>query len=90
MNIQDIMLRDMQDEERRERRMRDLDREMRERQMRSRRAWRKRIRGWLEIVGGILTLALFALLAWLFLIATPEQYSAECELLRAEMEAQGK
>ena len=90
MNIQDIMLRDMQDEERKERRMRDLDREIRERQMRSRRAWRKRIRGWLEIMGGILTLALFVLLAWLFLVATPEQYSAECELLRAEMEARGK
>ena len=90
MTINDIMRRDMQDEERRERRMRDLDREMRERQMRSRRAWRRRVRGWLEIIGGILTLALFALLAWLFLAATPEQYSAECELLRAEMEAQGK
>ena len=90
MTINDIMLRDMQDEERRERMLLDLDREMRERHMRSRRAWRKRIRRWLEIIGGILTLALFVLLAWLFLVATPEQYSAECELLRAEMEAQGK
>lgn len=90
MTINDIMLRDMQDEERRERRMRDLDSEMRERQMRSRKAWRRRVRGWLEIIGGILTLALFVLLAWLFLVATPEQYSAECEALRAEMEAQGE
>lgn len=89
MTINEIMLRDMQDEERKERLLRDLDREI-ERHMRSRRAWRKRIRGWPEIVGGILTLALFILLAWLFLIATPDQYSAECELLRAEMEAQGK
>ena len=90
MTINEIMLRDMQDEERKERLLRDLDREMYERHMRSRSAWHKRIRGGLEIVGGILTLALFILLAWLFLIATPDQYSAECELLRAEMEAQGK
>lgn len=90
MTINDIMLRDMQDEERRERRMRDLDSEMRERQMRSRKAWRRRVRGWLEIIGGILTLALFVLLAWLFLVATPEQYSAECEATRAELEAQGE
>ena len=90
MTINDIMLRDMQDEERRERMLLDLYREMRERHMRSRRAWRKLIRGWLEIIGGILTLALFALVAWLFLAATPDQFSAECEALRAEMEAKGE
>ena len=90
MMINDIMLRDMRNKERRERTLLDLDREMRERHMRSRRAWRKRIRGWLEIMGGILALALFALLAWLFLAATPDQFSAECEALRAEMEAQGE
>ena len=90
MTINDIMLRDMQDEERRERRMRDLDSEMRERQMRSRKAWRRRVRGWLEIIGGILTLALFVLLAWLFLAATPDQFSAVCAAARAELEAQGE
>lgn len=43
-----------------------------------------------EVAGGILTLALFVLLAWLFLAATPDQFSAECEALRAEMEARGE
>ena len=38
----------------------------------------------------VLALALLALVAWLFLAATPDQFSAECEALRAEMEAQGK
>ena len=39
----------------------------------------------LEAIGGTITMILFALLAWLFLIATPDQCSAECELIRAEM-----
>ena len=43
-----------------------------------------------EIVAGVFTLALLALAAWLFLAATPDQFSAECEALRAEMETQGK
>lgn len=87
MNINDIMLRDMAEAERRQRRdeeMREDDREI------GRRLWRRRLRAAGEVVAGILTLALFALLAWLFLVATPEQYSAECEALRAEMEAQGE
>lgn len=33
----------------------------------------------LEIIGGTITMILFALLAWLFLIATPDQCSAEEE-----------
>ena len=40
-----------------------------------------------EIIGGAIALFLFALLAWLFLTITPDQYSAECEALRAEIEA---
>lgn len=42
----------------------------------------------MEIAGATLTLLLFALLAWLFLTITPDQYSAECEALRAEIAAQ--
>ena len=55
-----------------------------------RRAWRRRLRAAGEVVAGVLALAMFALLAWLFLAATPDQFSAECEALRAEMETQGK
>ena len=87
MTINDIMLRDMAEAERRQSReeeMREDDREV------GRRLWRRRLRAAGEVVAGILTLALFVLLAWLFLVATPEQYSAECEALRPEMEAQGE
>lgn len=87
MTINDIMLRDMAEEERRQSReeeMREDDREI------GRRLWRRRLRAAGEVVAGILTLALFVLLAWLFLVATPDQFSAECEALRAEMEAQGE
>lgn len=87
MTINDIMLRDMAEEERRQRReeeIREDDREI------GRRLWRRRLRAAGEVVAGILTLALFVLLAWLFLVATPDQFSAECEALRAEMEAQGE
>ena len=62
----------------------EYDREVR------RRAWRRRLRAAGEIAAGVLALAMFALLAWLFLAATPDQFSAECEALRAEMETQGK
>lgn len=41
----------------------------------------------MEIAGATLTLLLFALIAWLFLAASPDQCSAECEIIRAEMEA---
>lgn len=41
----------------------------------------------IDMAGATLTILLFALLAWLFLAATPDQFSAECEMLRAEMEA---
>lgn len=44
----------------------------------------------IEIAGCIIALALFTLLTWMFLAATPDQFSAECEILRAEMETQGK
>ena len=39
-----------------------------------------------ETIGAIFTLFLFALLFWLFLVATPDQCSAECEIIRAEIE----
>ena len=41
----------------------------------------------LEFIGSLIALLLFALLAWLFLTITPDQYSAECEALRDEIEA---
>ena len=41
----------------------------------------------MEIAGATLTILLFALIAWLFLAATPDQCSAECEIIRAEIEA---
>lgn len=87
MTINDIMLRDMAEVERRQSReeeMREDDREI------GRRLWRRRLRAAGEVVAGILTLALLALAAWLFLVATPDQCSAECEALRAELEAQCK
>lgn len=43
----------------------------------------------LEVVGGILTFALIIILFWLFLVITPDQYSAECEALRDEMQQKG-
>jgi hypothetical protein len=42
-----------------------------------------------EIVGGILTIILFFILVWLFLVITPDQYSAECEALRYDMRQMG-
>ena len=62
----------------------EYDREIR------RRLRRRRLRAAGEIAAGVLALALLALVAWLFLAATPDQFSAECEALLAEMEAQGK
>lgn len=55
-----------------------------------RRAWRTWMMAVIEIAGCIIALALFILLTWMFLAATPDQFSAECEILRAEMETQGK
>ena len=43
----------------------------------------------LEVVGGILTIALIIILFWLFIMITPDQYSAECEALRDEMQQKG-
>lgn len=81
MTINDIVLRDLMDEDARHER----DHFMRECEIR-----RRRLRAAGEIAAGVFTLALLALAAWLFLAATPDQYSAECEALRAELEAQGK
>lgn len=41
----------------------------------------------LECVGAIALFALAGLAFWLYLVATPDQCSAECEWQRAEMEA---
>ena len=43
----------------------------------------------LEVIGGILTIALIIILFWLFLVITPDQYSAECDALREEMQQKG-
>ena len=40
-----------------------------------------------ETIGAIFTLLLIALLFWLFLVVTPDQFSAECEILREQMES---
>lgn len=40
-----------------------------------------------EFVCAAFALAAFALSAWLWLYATPDQCSAECDRIRAEMEA---
>ena len=64
--------------------MEDYDRKIR------RRLRRRMFRAAGEIAGGVLVLAMYALLAWLFLAATPDQFSAECEALRAELEARGE
>lgn len=62
----------------------DLDREIR------RRVRRRLLMAAGEVVAWVLALALLALVAWLFLAATPDQFSAECEALRAEMETKGE
>ena len=43
----------------------------------------------IEIVGWIMTIALMIILFWLFLVITPDQYSAECDALREEMQQKG-
>lgn len=50
---------------------------------------KKILKSTLEIIGGILTIALMIILFWLFLVITPDQYSAECEALREEMQQKG-
>ena len=39
----------------------------------------------MDVICGIATMALFAVIVWLYMIATPEQMSAECEYQRATM-----
>ena len=41
----------------------------------------------LTVIGGTIAILFLLLMVWLFLIATPYQFSAECELLHEEMEA---
>lgn len=50
---------------------------------------KKFLKSALEFIGGLLLMALVVILFWLFLIATPDQYSAECEALREEMQQKG-
>ena len=38
-----------------------------------------------EAIALIIAVSLFVLLYWLFLVATPDQMSAECEYLRYQM-----
>lgn len=40
----------------------------------------------LEFIGAAITMALMVLLMWLYLIVTPDQCSAECDLAREQME----
>lgn len=42
-----------------------------------------------EAVGAIVFAILVVILFWLYLFATPDQYSAECEYERAQMEKGG-
>lgn len=50
---------------------------------------KKFLKSALEFIGGLLLMALVVILFWLFLIVTPDQYSAECEALREEMQQNG-
>lgn len=43
-----------------------------------------------DIIGYAAFAVLVVVLFWLYLAATPDQMSAECEALRAEMEMEGK
>ena len=43
----------------------------------------------MEIVGGILFAVVVILLFWLYLFATPDQYSAECDFERSQMQKGG-
>jgi len=50
---------------------------------------KKFLKSALDFIGGLLLMALVVILFWLFLIVTPDQYSAECEALREEMQSKG-
>lgn len=81
MNINDVMLRDMAEEDRRQRRedaMREYDREVRCRMRRLRRD-----RFW-EIVGGLVTAGVVVALMYMIAKYTPSQFSAERDALAAE------
>lgn len=42
----------------------------------------------MEIIGGIITFVMFIALFALFMFATPDQLSGECDLLKAQMESE--
>lgn len=48
------------------------------------------MKNFFEIIGGILTALMFLIFFWLMLYATPDQMSAECDALTAEMEGGAK
>jgi len=53
-----------------------------------RRLWRRRLRAAGEFVGGVVTMGLFALLAWAFIWLTPPQRSAEADWFDYQMQLQ--
>ena len=52
----------------------------------ARRARKERIKAVFNGIGAFFALALFALFAWLFLVVTPDQRSAECESVAEELQ----
>ena len=48
------------------------------------------VRTALEMIGATIAFIVAVLVFWAIIIATPDQTSAECEALRAEMEAKGE
>ena len=81
MNINDVMIRDMAEEDRRQRRedaMREYDREVR------RRMRRLRLDRFWEIVGGLVTAGVVVALMYMIAKYTPSQFSAERDALAAE------
>lgn len=91
MMIDDIMMCEILDAERKWRETSDArTAEENSRRLRRRHARRQAFKTALKAVGIIITVLLYTVLSWLYLVITPDQYSAECEALRAEMEAKGE
>ena len=56
----------------------------------NRRFWRRKLKAVAEAIGILAFALLVVALFWLYLIATPDQMSAECERIRAQMEEASK
>ena len=41
----------------------------------------------LRVIGETIAILFLLLMLWLFLVATPDQFSAECEIFREQMES---